>query len=728
MADVKCTCVQKIFPPEKGDEIGYMVAAYKANDMDELPAGSKDARFKAVGFLLPTCKASSIVLHGNWTSEKNGECTMHVTSYDEDVPNIPASSAEFLMTLEECKQAEANRLVNIAGNDNPLAVLDSDPDLFEKAIKNKFTATTIRNEYLLRRTKKDVLFYLKENTSKNVSVDTLKEVALLAEDLNEVKTDPFRFSIESSLPYMAAKKIAKLNGVSYTCLRGVEAAVVDVLKQAEGQASGYAYEDTAVGNTFCTVEELKMKAASSVGLLQSDPIITDAISSLIQDDICICVKGMYVYRKPTADAEYGIAEELDRLMSAHIKELDVKYDIYAVENDKKIRLAPEQRNAVKVAMANPVTLLIGGPGTGKTTIEQVIIRCFRAHYDTPVVLVAPTGKAARRMSESTGEPASTVHKALNVSAGTEVIVTDTIIDAGLILIDEASMLDAQTCFALFKAIRTGTQVVIVGDTNQLPSVGAGNVLYELIESGMVPIAALETVYRQKAGSTIATNCARIKVGNPQLDYTETFEFREVETQEEAVEAVLAAYDEEMSKGLTIDDICLLSPFRRSTPTGVNQINPMIQGKVIQPDTPYLKYGEKVFYLGDRVMAMTNEDDVANGDCGYITKIDGTKFDVDFCDGRVVTYHKNSLRNFELAYAITIHKSQGAEFKVCIIVMMDEHKAMLKRNLIYTAVSRAKSKVILIGTSSALKTAIETEDVSKRQSRLGEILMSRKIKH
>lgn len=722
MIVVQCHADRKLFPPAKEDELTFMVCAYHAVSKDSLPADAAGLEFTATGVMLPYTKGTNITLYGDkWEKRDNGY-SLSVTSFEEEVPNSIKVISDYLCNLDGCQRADANSLINSAGGDDVMASLDGKTS-FEKAIHNKYTEQKVFRAYSLRRAKKDCFFYLQRFLPKN-SAENAAEAALAAKDIHEIRTDPFRFAIEGYIPYNTARKIAKEVGISHQCERGIEAAIVDVLLQAEGKSGGNAYGDETVGNTFATVSELLVKVGNQVGLLKNDAIIKSALQNLIDADICTCAQGKYIYRKSTSDAEYGIATEICRLMSGQVPERDYTNDIYFFENQKHMRLAPEQRKAVKTSLSSPFSLIIGGPGTGKTTIEQFIISVFRRHSKENVLLVAPTGKAARRMSESTGEPANTVHKALGVTAGTEVITTDTVLDAGLILVDEASMLDAQVCFALFKAVKTGAQLILIGDTNQLPSVGAGNVLFELIGSGCVPVTALETVYRQKAGSTIAVNCARIKRGATALDFTDDFQFIEADGPEKTAEAVLACYESEMARGLTTEDICLLSPFRRTTATGVNQLNPLIQAKVIPPDTDSIRYGQKVFFLHDKVMCMTNRENASNGDVGYITSIGKGKFEVDYGDDRIISYSKNDLRDFELAYGISIHKSQGCEFKTCIIVMCDEHKPMLKRNLIYTAVSRAKARVYIVGQRSALETSILTEEVSRRQSRLSDILSGR----
>lgn len=709
---MKGTPIKKLFPPVKEDEVGFMIVKFHASNPSEVPIADAEGNFIVKGPLLPYSTAGEIELFG----AVHEDCFI-CSAYEESLDS-PEKVKGFLSTLDGYKPSDYDRLWNILGP-NMITQLDINPELLLSCGLPEYRAKKFSLSYAIRRPKKSALMYLLD---KKVPADDALKIAFACDSLLDLKARPFHFVIASSLPYKTAKKIAKEEKLPIDSAEGVKAAILDVLRQGEGSSAGRAFEDEAVGNTYCTISELITKAAALTHLEEDVKPLKKALVELVHDSICTCAQGKYVYRKETSDAEYGIARETLRLRNVKVPHIDYVEDIYRTENAKKMRLAPEQRAAVKTVLNNGFSLLIGGPGTGKTSIETFVISVFRHyHPDTPILLVAPTGKAARRMAESTGESACTIHKALGVEAGDEVLVSDVTLNAGLVIVDEASMLDSQVSIALFKAILTGTQVVLVGDTNQLPSVGAGNVLAELIASGAFAVAKLETVYRQKDGSTIATNCAKIKHGTLELDYSDSFLFERVTNSDDAVKAILKAYRTEMDNGLSIEDICVLSPYRRSTKTGVNELNPLIQKMVVKAGTPSIKYGKTTFYQGDKIMAMTNHGDVANGDVGYLEIIDGNHFEIDFRDGRKGKYGKSDLRNFELAYACTIHKSQGSEYKSCIIVLMDEHRTMLKRNLIYTAVSRSKGKVVLVGQPSALETAILIEDVTKRLSRLGEVI-------
>lgn len=717
MACIKAKIVKKLFPFDVEEEIDFCVAIYSALSGD-LPAGmAPGEEFKATGRLLPYAVDCSVTLRGEWQDGTDG---LQFKAVDAELDN-PTSFIEIrnmLLSMPYFDEKAANRVVNEYGA-SALAKLDANPELLEQFVRRADAQRAILG-YRLRRPQKALFLYL---VNRNIRSEIAVDIAVKVPSLQALKADPFGFSVGTKLSFKAAGKIAQEEHVPANTLSGAMASIVDVVQQAEGSSDGDAFQEgEPAGNTYIEYQTLIKKASGQVGLLCSDPLMSRAFEQLLLEQILRMAQNKYVYRAVTADAEYGIATELIRLNSAVIPQEDFRNDIAQFQMQNGMRLAPEQIKAAKTALTRAVTLLIGGPGTGKTTIERVIISMYRrAHPRKKVTLVAPTGKAACRMSESTGEPAFTVHKALNVVAGDEVLHSNTTLDMGLVLIDEASMLGSQEAWAIFKAIPTGSQVVIVGDTNQLPSVGAGNVLSELIRSNSFALAQLITVYRQKSGSTIATNCARIKLGKTELEYTDTFLMHKVNSQQEAVDAVLSAIRSEISNGLTLDDICVLSPYRRSTLTGTNQINEIIQNEFADRSAS-IAYGKRVFYIHDKVMFKANRDNAVNGDVGKITEIKGARFSVDYGDGRILWYSKSDLKDFDLAFAITTHKSQGAEYKTCIILCMDEHGRMLKRNLIYTAVSRAKNKVIIIGTVAALEKSIKTEDASVRNSRLAELIV------
>lgn len=744
---IECVFVRGGWPRDSTPEWGDMFAYYRASSKEFMPGETSDLLFPAKGPMLPHCRFGKIALYGDWdTKSRSTGPVFVVDGYDEDIPDNQTACAAFLATLPGCSEENSVKIANMAGP-APMSNLDIHfEDIIRKAVSIKSIAERIISSYKVVKNR-DVAFYLSRLSSyedaktgkttklRPLDFSSCAKVAAAAESLYAVQHDPFPFVLDSALPFKYGIAIADLFHVSRQSAKAVKAAVLDALKQFEGISQS---EDaTAVtGNTCCLIEDLLSKAGSLIGYPSDAPELIRATQELLDEGYCVCAENKYIYRRAMADAEYTIAREVYRLLSnPQPVQRDYKLDIYSLENERKMRLAPEQRRSVKKVLANTITLLIGGPGTGKTTIEQFIIEVFKKYNDSGVVLLAPTGKAACRMAEACGHPASTVHKALNITPDSGSYQSDVKFEAGLILVDECSMLDAEICAALLKAVRDGTQIVFVGDTNQLPSVGPGNVLYELIHSEVVPIAELNVVYRQAAGSLIAQNCARIKIGETDLSFGEPCQFIEIPSpplasmthkekmavQLGAQKVIIELYKKEIAAGRTSEDICILSPFRRSTPCGVNALNDFIQRTYIAPGTSKVSNSKKTFYIGDKLMYMRNAGEVFNGDTGYVVDILKGKFTVDFKDGRVITFNRGDIKDFELAYAITTHKSQGAEFPICIIPVLPGHDSMLKRNLLYTAVSRAKAVVYFVGTSDALKLSILSEEVTRRTSRLKIIL-------
>lgn len=744
---IECVFSRPGWARESEPDWGDMYAFYRAASKDDLPVGATDLQFSAKGPLLPHCKYGKITLHGAWDSKSRSSGPVFlVDGYDEYIPDNSTACAAFLSTLPGCSEDNAVKIANMAGP-TPMSNLDIHfEEVIHKAVSNNAIAERIITSYKVIKSR-DIVFYLSNLTSyedmKTGKTHKLRppdfqlcaKVAVSAETLYALQRDPFSLVLDSALPFKHGIAIADTFHISRQSKSAVKAAVLDAIKQFEGSSQN-ADATSVTGNTCCLIEDLLSKAGSLCGYPADAPELVVAVQELLEEGYCVCAENKYIYRKVMADAEYTIAREVFRLLTnSKPVQREYKWDIYSLENERRMRLAPEQRRSVKKALANTITLLIGGPGTGKTTIEQFIIEVFKKYNDSNVVLLAPTGKAACRMSESCGYPASTVHKALNIIPDSGSFHSDVKFDAGLILVDECSMLDTEICAALLKAVQDGTQIVFVGDTNQLPSVGPGNVLYELIHSEVVPIAELNVVYRQAAGSLIAQNCARIKIGETDLSFGDPCQFIEVpspplsnmtlkekmEVQHEAQKIIMDLYKKEIAAGRSSEDICILSPFRRSTPCGVNALNELIQKTYIPVGTPKVSNSRKTFFLGDKVMYMRNSGEVFNGDTGYVTEVLGNKFVVDFKDGRVITFTRADIKDFELAYAITTHKSQGAEFPVCIIPVLPGHDSMLKRNLLYTAVSRAKSVVYFVGTPDAIKLSILTEEVTRRTSRLKTIL-------
>lgn len=442
-----------------------------------------------------------------------------------------------------------------------------------------------------------------------------------------------------------------------------------------------------------------------------------------------------VYLPPFHRAEMGISGGLlrlkttppskDRLAAFKSVQFDVVFDY--LSNKENLTLNERQRDAVRMALTEKVSVLTGGPGTGKTTSMRALLRVL-AVKKKKVVLAAPTGRAAKRLSEATGAPATTIHRLLELRPGGKAAYDrDNQLDADMVIVDEASMLDVLLMNNLIKAVPNGAHLLLVGDIDQLPSVGAGNVLGDVVASQVIPVVRLEHIFRQGAGSAIVTNAHRINQGEFPIvgkDVSDFFFFVEDDT-EKCGELVVQLVADRIPRKFGFDpvkDIQVLAPMHR-TAAGVINLNTQLQEKLNPPEEgkPERRTGGKLFRVGDKVMQLKNnyEKLVFNGDGGLITAIntEDQLMEVQLEDGRLVEYDFAELDELSLAYAVSVHKSQGSEYPVVVLPLVTGHFQMLQRNLIYTAVTRAKKVVVLVGSRRALGMAVKNNKTNRRFSGL-----------
>ena len=436
--------------------------------------------------------------------------------------------------------------------------------------------------------------------------------------------------------------------------------------------------------------------------------------------------GGQVYRAATARVEQNLAWGICRMLSCSGAESSVGLDteISAEEKRQGIQLAAEQRQAVMTALTSQLSVITGGPGTGKTLIQRFLLNIYRRRKrGAKIICCAPTGRAARRMEQSTGFPATTIHKALGLLAGEDGNYCEPeMLDADMVVVDEVSMMDIYLANHLFRAISHGSQLVLIGDADQLPSVGPGAVLSEILACGVVPVVRLDRIFRQSYGSRIAANAKLIRHGNLSLEYGEDFQFFDSSDMIASAQQIETLYMQETAR-YGVDNVALLTPYRQKTETGVNALNDRLREKINPPDRkkPEAIYRKRIYRLGDKVMQTKNCEDISNGDIGYITSITSdsanSALTVDFGDGRIAEYDGSDLEMLDLAYASTIHKSQGSEYKSVIINLQCAHSVMLVRPLVYTAITRAKERVLLVGERRALCIAIKRTDTEQRGTML-----------
>jgi exodeoxyribonuclease V alpha subunit len=446
-----------------------------------------------------------------------------------------------------------------------------------------------------------------------------------------------------------------------------------------------------------------------------------------------------LYLAPFYYSEIGVAAKVKELMRVNLKpvNVDVAQFLTRYTAANQIQLAGGQREAVFKAVENGLLVITGGPGTGKTTIIKAILNLFKAAR-LSIMLAAPTGRAAKRLSEATRESAKTVHRLLGYGSskaenGNFQFNEDEPLKTDVLIVDEFSMVDLVLFYNLLKAITPGIRLIVVGDVDQLPSVGAGAVLRDLIGSAVVPTVRLNEIFRQAKESWIVTNAHKINQGEfPQLQKTKDFFF----IQEERPEQIVALLPELVKTRIPgylgcdpIEDIQVLAPMRR-TLTGVDNLNVCLQNALNPnvPDTAELILGQTVYRIGDKVMQTRNDYQrlVYNGDIGRIRELDpeDRALVVGFQDSdgeRLVEYQTEDLEQLILSYAITVHKSQGNEYPVVVIPVTTQHFLMLQRNLLYTAVTRAKKMVVLIGTKRAIAIAVKNNRIDERNSLLSQRL-------
>ena len=382
-----------------------------------------------------------------------------------------------------------------------------------------------------------------------------------------------------------------------------------------------------------------------------------------------------------------------------------------------------------------LSVITGGPGTGKSTILKAVVEAYQLLYpDRKIALAAPTGKASRRMAETTGiADAQTLHSLLGLFGEDAGWQKQNELDADLLIVDESSMIDMWLAHQMFARLKPGTKLLLVGDADQLESVGAGNVFQEIIDSGIVPVTVLDEIFRQAKDSLIAYNAKFIKEQNAALYYGTDFDFIRGESQEEAAELIRGIYRREIASS-GIDRVQILTPFRANGDASANNLNAVIRDEVnpARYGVPEVSFGGRVFRLHDRVMQTKNDYDlrmldakgnvvstcVFNGEIGRISEIGSGSLTVDF-DGRYATYPFEALNELELSYAMTVHKSQGSEYDTVIIPLLPAHRILLSRNLVYTAITRAKRRVLLVGDKKALFMAVKKSGKGKRNTLLGE---------
>lgn len=683
----------------------------------------------------------TIVAEGNWQQHPQYGRRFRVERFETVLPATLHGLRRYLAAglIPGIGPDLAKRIVKHFGEETMQVLEEDSGRLQEVAGIGTTRAKAIKQAWDEQGAQRRVLLFLARiGAGKGLSRRLLKAYGGQVEAV--LTQEPYRAVQEvKGLGFHTADRLARQAGLPMDSPARAEAGLRHVLQELEDE-----------GHTAAPVEFLQEKTTQLLSLPEDR--ITQAIISLLQQRAVVESESGLLQASEASRMEEILAEEVARLASSPVRFPPIKVDVALrwAQERMGFAFAPEQADAIRMGLTRKFAILTGGPGTGKTTILRALCEIVRAKQ-VRVVLAAPTGRAAQRLAESTGLPASTIHRLLHFDPekGRFTVNRENPLNADLLVVDEVSMLDARLGAALFRAIPQATSVLLVGDADQLPSVGAGNVLRDLILSQCLPIVSLRQVFRQKAGGGIAALAHDILRGRgslpdpvtvEQIDPHAEVQFIDAVDPHACREAVVKLTSAVLPQRLSLDpwkDAQVLVPMHRG-PVGVEAINHALQAALNDrndPDRrgeepPQFMSGSNSLRLGDKVIQLRNqyEKGVFNGDLGCITEIGGSEgaVTVRFESGEV-PYAVDDLSDLALAYAMTVHKSQGSEFPAVILPLSRGHAVLLQRNLLYTALTRARRHCFLVGDPSAWRMGVQRAETSRRWTTLMERLRNKMAK-
>lgn len=719
----------------KSEDTGYVVAKITANKEVNTIVGT-----------MPLIKeGQQIEVKGEWIKHKQFGRQFNVEEYKEVLPTSTKEIEKYLSTgiIHGIGPVTAKKIVKAFGEET-LNILDNNIERLKEVEgigEKKYNI--IYQSYLETRELKDIImFFQKHGVTINQCLKIYKKFGGDAQNI--VSENPYILSDEiSGIGFLTSDRIAKSLGVEPISDFRIQSGIKYVLNSFSG-----------LGNTYMPKDKL-INEAQRVLSVDKELIEVNIYNSVLEGKIKIekINEIEAVYSLPYYFCELGVTNKIITLSIENFQTInsDITFEISSFERKNNIVFADSQKEAILGAFENGIEIITGGPGTGKTTIIKCIIEIYE-NNGMKVLLAAPTGRAAKRMTESTGREAKTIHRLLEMG------VSDNEnsffgrgegepLEGDVIIVDEASMIDIMLMNSLLKVIKLGTRLIIVGDADQLPSVGPGNVLRDLIDSEFIKVVRLKDIFRQGKESMIITNAHRIN--NGELPYLNKkggdFFFDNRESNEEILETILDLVNRRLplfnSKWNKIRDFQVLSPTRKGI-LGVDNLNNELQSILNPPskDKKERKFKDSVFREGDKVMQTKNNYSlkwnringygdnegvgIFNGDMGFIESIseENRTVTVVFDDERRIVYDNLYVEELELAYAITIHKSQGSEFKVIITPAFMGSAFLMNRNILYTGITRAKELVVVVGNQRALKYMVDNTNSMERYSSLKERIL------
>ncbi|NLK52376.1 MAG: ATP-dependent RecD-like DNA helicase [Syntrophomonadaceae bacterium] len=703
------------------EETNFMVARIKEK-------GKKDLT-TIIGNLTGINPGESLKLDGKWVTNKKYGPQFQVEKYETIIPATVHGIEKYLGSglIKGIGPGMARRMVKKFQLDT-LEVIEHAPErlLEVEGIGPKRVEMITRAWEDQKEIKEIMVFLQSHGVTATYAAKIYKQYG--EESIQIVQANPYRLAADiRGIGFLTADRIARCLGISSDSIMRAEEGVLYVL---------YALMDE--GHVYYPYQPLIDRA---VEMLQvSSELIESALNNLLTAQRIAIEEELenegepnpLVYLKPFYIAETNLARRLTALkqVPAQVRSFAVEKAVTWAEEKLKIQLAARQKEAVRLAVTQKVTVITGGPGTGKTTIIKAIIKILKA-LKLKVLLAAPTGRAAKRMQEATGQEAKTLHRLLEYApqkGGFQRNQNHPLV-AEAIIVDEASMIDLILMHNLVKAVPPHAMLILVGDVNQLPSVGPGSVLNDLIDSGQFPVVTLTDIFRQSEKSRIVINAHRINRGEfPDLRKVgglTDFYFIQEDDPDKVVQKIIEMCKNRIPRRFgyhPLREVQVITPMHK-TSTGANALNLELQ-KALNPNKKGVSRASTQFNPGDKVMQVANnyEKEVYNGDIGWIKKIDfeGQEILVDFED-RLVVYDFTDLDELVLAYAVSVHKAQGSEYPVVVMPLLTQHYILLQRNLLYTGITRGKHLVVLIGTKKALAIAIRNNKTQKRYSQLNKRL-------
>jgi exodeoxyribonuclease V alpha subunit len=694
-----------------------------------------------VGSLLGVQPGESLRLEGRWSSHPKYGRQFEVHSYTTVLPATIQGIERYLGSglIKGIGPKTAARIVGTFGVDT-LRIIEEEPDrLIEVYSLGKKRTAAIGAAWQEQKAIKEVMIFLQ-----GVGVSTSLAVRIYKQygdsSISVVRNDPYRLATDVwGIGFKTADTIARAVGIPHDSPARVRAGIQYTLSEAADGGHCYLPEPNLVADAAQVLDvKAELVRECLAELVSEQGVVREAVPNRTVAGSTIPA----VYLLPFHRAEVALASGLLRLLHSRADRLagfaDVDWDraVGWLRDRIGAELAPEQEQAVRLALTSKLAVLTGGPGCGKSfTVKSIIT--LAAAKKAKIVLAAPTGRAAKRLTELTGYPAATVHRLLQLRPGGEASYDrDNPLDADLLVVDEASMLDLILANKLVKAVPTGAHLLLVGDVDQLPSVGAGEVLRDVISAETVPSVRLTKVFRQAQESGVVVNAHRINAGQqPEWSFEDFFLFASEEP-EAAAERVVDVVANRIPRRFRLHprEVQVLTPMHRG-PAGAASLNTALQ-EVLAPHrdgVPERRHGARVFRPGDKVIQIRNNYDkgaagVFNGTVGVVTgiRLDDHALTVRTDEDEDIEYAFDELDELQHAYAITVHRSQGSEYPAVVVPLTMSAYAMLQRNLLYTAVTRAKRLVVLVGSRKALAIAVRAAGTGRRHTSLTHRLVPRKV--